>query len=91
MNVDIEPQKGPKKVFAEGFACRIVNGILMVSFVSGEEQTTYALPLAPGKALGRAITKQVQEVEKKMGKEIPDIILSDEPVPSPLDLDTDAK
>ena len=83
----IEPEKGPKKVLVERFLTRILNGMFVISLISGEEQTTYAIPLPMTKALGRGIAKQIQELEKRIGKEIPSMGLSDEPVLSPLSLD----
>ena len=87
MEEPIRPGSGPKKVLAESFHCRIVNGLHIVSFGSGEEEFRFALPLSASKTFARALTKQIQEIEKKTGHEIKDLGLSDEPVASPLKMD----
>lgn len=75
--------KGPRKILAETFHCRILNGLHHIVFVSGGESFTFVLPVPQSKGLGRALTKQVEEIEKKIGKEF-NVRLSDEPMPSPL-------
>lgn len=87
MDEPITPGKGPLKVLVESFHCRILNGMHIIAFGSGEEEFRFALPLSASKTFARALTKQIQEIEKKSGQEIPDLGLSDEPVISPLKMD----
>ena len=84
---EILPNKGPHKVLVEGFQCRILNGMFHITFQSGEESFTFALPLQASKGLGRAILNQIEEIEKKTGQKVQDIRLSNEPVPSPMSAD----
>jgi len=87
MEEPISQGKGPKKILVESFHCRILDGLHVISFGSGEEESRFALPLSASKTLARALTKQIQEIEKKYGQEIADLGLSDEPVVSPIKLD----
>jgi hypothetical protein len=91
MDEAITPGKGPMKLFVDSFHCRIVNGLHMVSFGSGEDQFQFVLQLPASKTFARALTKQIQEIEKKTGKEITDLGLSDEPVVSPIKFDGEGK
>jgi len=84
MDDPIKIGKGPKKLLVETFHTKILNGLHTVVFASGEEQFTFVFPLPLAKALGRAVTSNIQELEKRSGKEIGDLILSNEPVPSPV-------
>lgn len=91
MNDPLQPGKGPAKIYAENFHCKVTNGFHILSLGSGEEESRFVLSLPASKALARALTKQVQEVEKKTGKEVPNLGLSDEPVISPLRIDEEGK
>ena len=86
MEEPISPGKGPKKVFVESFHCRVLNGMHIVSFGSGQDEFRFVLQLPASKTFARALTKQIQEIEKQTGQQIPDLGLSDEPVVSPLKL-----
>ena len=87
MKEPIEPEQGPPKVFVERFYCRIINGMHVISFASGEEKFNFVLQLPHAKTMGRAITKQIEEIEEKLGRKIKDMGLSDEPVISPIHLE----
>lgn len=91
MDEPISTGKGPVKILAESFHCRILNGLHIISFGSGEEEFRFALPLSASKTFARALTKQIQEIEKKTGQEIKDLGLSDEPVVSPLKMDSEGE
>lgn len=75
------------KVLVDSFHCRIMNGLHVVSFGSGEDEFRFVMQLPASKTFARALMKQIQEIEKKSGKEIADLGLSDEPVISPIRLD----
>lgn len=75
------------KVLVDSFHCRIMNGLHVVSFGSGEDEFRFVLQLPASKTFARALMKQIQEIEKKSGKEIADLGLSDEPVISPIMID----
>ncbi len=91
MDEPIRPGKGPMKVLVESFHCRILNGLHVISFGSGEEEFRFALPLSASKTFARALTKQIQEIEQKTGQEIRDLGLSDEPVISPLKMNSEGE
>lgn len=91
MDEPIRPGSGPVKILAESFHCRILNGLHIISFGSGEEEFRFALPLSASKTFARALTKQIQEIEKKTGQEIKDLGLSDEPVISPIKMDSEGE
>jgi len=78
------PDKGPSRIFVGGLQSGIRGGLHEVIFRSGEDHFAFALPLNLSKSLARALAKQIKEVEKKIGKEIPDVRLSDEPMLSPM-------
>ncbi len=75
------------KVLVDSFHCRIMNGLHIVSFGSGEDEFRFVMQLPASKTFARALMKQIQEIEKKSGKEIADLGLSDEPVISPIRID----
>ena len=75
------------KVLVDSFHCRIMNGLHIVSFGSGEDEFRFVMQLPASKTFARALMKQIQEIEKKSGKEIADLGLSDEPVVSPIRID----
>lgn len=87
MNDPITPGKGPMKVLVDSFHCRVMNGLHVVSFGSGEDEFRFVMQLPASKTFARALMKQIQEIEKKSGKEIADLGLSDEPVISPIRID----
>lgn len=72
-----------EKLVTDQFHVRIIAGVAYLALKSGANTRSYALPLGPAKALGRALIKQVEEIEKRTGKKF-DMPLSDEPIPSPL-------
>lgn len=72
-----------EKLLSDGFHVRVIAGVAHIALVSGKSIRSYLFPLGPAKALGRALIKQVEEIENKTGKKF-DMRLSDEPVPSPL-------
>lgn len=75
------------KVLVDSFHCRVMNGLHIVSFGSGEDEFRFVMQLPASKTFARALMKQIQEIEKKSGKEIADLGLSDEPVISPIRID----
>jgi hypothetical protein len=85
-NEKIEPRKGVEAIYVESFACRVLNNMHYVEIVSGDKQFKFVCQLGGTKALGRALIKQVEEIEKKQGVTY-DSRLSDEPMPSPLKRD----
>jgi len=87
MDEPIMPGKGPIKILIESFHCRVLNGMHIVAFGSGEEEFRFALPLSASKTFARALNKQIKEIEQKTGQQIKDLGLSDEPVVSPIKID----
>ena len=87
MDESITPGKGPMKVLVDSFHCRVMNGLHVVSFGSGGDDFRFVMQLPASKTFARALMKQIQEIEKKSGKEIVDLGLSDEPVISPIKID----
>ena len=65
----MEPQfdfdSGPEKTFVDRAHMRIINGLLNLTVQSGKEMHTYVLPLPLSKQIARAITMQIEEIEKK--------------------------
>lgn len=74
-------------MLVDSFHCRVMNGLHVVSFGSGEDEFRFVMQLPASKTFARALMKQIQEIEKKSGKEIADLGLSDEPVISPIRID----
>ena len=74
--------EGSTKVFVESATSRIINGIFYLNLRSGNEDHGYVIPLPLAKVLGKAITKQVEEVEKQTGQKF-EGGSSSESVPSP--------
>lgn len=75
-------RKVPSKIFVDSISIRIINGLMHVAIQSGQSTTCYLLPLPLAKLIGKAITKQVQEIEQKNGIQFNDR-LPDEPMLSP--------
>lgn len=74
---------GPGKVFVDKAHLRIINGLLNITMQSGEELFTYILPLPLAKQIARAVSMQIEEIEKKNGVVI-EGRLPNEPMLSPL-------
>ena len=55
----------PRKVFVDTVHIRIINGMLHLAVQSGQEISCLILPLPLGKLVGRAVTKQIEEIETK--------------------------
>ncbi len=91
MEEPLSSGKGPVKVFVESFHCRVLNGMHTVSFGSGEEEFRFVMQLPASKTFARALSKQIQEIEKQTGQVVPDLGLSDEPVVSPIRVDGGGK
>jgi predicted PilT family ATPase len=82
MEQEFDWGKVPSKVFVDSMSIRVINGLLHVAIQSGQKMMCYLLPLPLAKLIGKAITKQVEEIEKKNGIKFDDR-LPDEPMLSP--------
>lgn len=88
--MNIEILEGSKRTYVEQAGFRLLNGIYYLVFRSGDTESTFVLPLPAAKALGRGIAKHIEEFEEKNNVKIPSH-LSDEPFPSPIQIDSDNK
>src|SRR3989338_4400520 len=82
MEQEFDWGKVPSKIFVDSISIRVINGLMHVAIQSGQTVTCYLLPLPLAKLIGKAITKQVEEIEKKNGIKFDDR-LPDEPMLSP--------
>ncbi|MEK7509572.1 MAG: hypothetical protein AAB605_02565 [Patescibacteria group bacterium] len=83
MEPEFDFRKEGDKIFIEGFHARIINGLLHLVLVSGEEKHAFTLPLDLTKKLSRGLAAQVEEIEKKNNVVI-DGRLPNEPMVSPI-------
>ncbi len=74
---------GPEKIFVDKSHLRIINGLMNLTFQSGDMLSTYIFPLPLAKQVARAMALQIEEIEKKNGITI-DGRLSNEPMLSPI-------
>ncbi len=88
--MDIKILEGSKRTYVEQAGFRILNGMYYVVFRSGDKEHTFVLPLPAAKALSRGIAKHIEDFEKKHNIEIPSH-LSNEPLPSPIQMKSDDK
>ena len=72
-----------ERIYPERFWVQVRDGMFYLALRSGEKSKVFATSLVFAKRLGRAILKQIEEVEIKNGVEIPGN-LPDEPVKSPI-------
>jgi hypothetical protein len=75
--------KSDSKTLVDGFYVQVIGGLAHIALQSGSKTQVFAVQLSGAKGLGRALTKQVEIIEKQTGQTF-DVILSDEPRPSPL-------
>ncbi|OGG86540.1 hypothetical protein A3H15_01125 [Candidatus Kaiserbacteria bacterium RIFCSPLOWO2_12_FULL_50_28] len=72
----------PSKIFVDSVSIRIINGVLHLAIRSGQSVSCYLLPLPLAKIVGKAIGKQVEEIEQKNNITFDDR-LPNEPMLSP--------
>lgn len=72
----------PTKIFADSVHFRIINGMMHIAVQSGQSLKCFLFPLPMAKMIGKAITKQVAEIEEKNNIKFDDR-LPDEPMLSP--------
>lgn len=85
-NQPFDFNSGPEKRFVDTAHLRIINGVQHLTFQSGKDLQTFVMVLPLAKTIARALTKQIEEVEKKTGRTI-DSRLPDEPAISPWSVD----
>ena len=83
MDQPFDFDSGPEKVFVDKAHLRILNGLLNLTVQSGTKMYTYILPLPLSKQIARAMTMQIEEIEKKNGV-VFEGRLPNEPMLSPL-------
>ena len=82
MSQEFDFNSVPTKIFVDSISIRVINGMLNFVIQSGQSTSCYLLPLPLSKIVGKAITKQVEEIEQKNGIKFDDR-LPNEPMLSP--------
>jgi len=82
MEKEFDWTKVPEKIFVDSMSIRVINGLMHVAIQSGESMQCYLLPLPLAKLIGKAISKQVHEIEEKNNIQFTDR-RPDEPMLSP--------
>ena len=72
-----------ERIYPEQFWLQVRDGMFYMAFKSGEKSKVFVSNLVFAKRLGRSLLRQIEQVEKASGVEIPGN-LSDEPVISPI-------
>lgn len=72
----------PSKIFVDTVNLRVINGLLHLAVQSGSSTSCLLFPLPAAKMIAKAITQQVEEIEKKNNIKFDDR-LPNEPMLSP--------
>lgn len=82
MTQDFDWSAVPEKLFADSVSIRAIDGLMHVAVGSGKSQHCFVVPLPAAKMIAKAMTKQVEEIERANNVVFNDR-LPDEPMISP--------